>query len=160
MTMTRRFAALIALAGLFAVAQPAPAHDFTKGALTIDHPIVAPIKPPRQVTAGYFTIINKGGADRLLSASSPSAKTVEIHTHRKGEGGMMRMEMVKGGVKVPAKGKVAFKPGGLHLMLFGVSQEIKEGDPITVTLVFEKAGAVEVVAMGEMPSLSGSGHKH
>jgi periplasmic copper chaperone A len=158
MTMSRRFAVLVALAGLIAIA--APAHDFTKGALTIDHPIVSPIKPPRQVTAGYFTIINTGGADRLLSASSPNAKAVEIHTHRKGQGGMMRMEMVKGGVAVPAKGKVTFKPGGLHLMLFGVTGEIKEGDAVPVTLVFQKAGAIEVVAMGETPTLGGGGHKH
>lgn len=149
------FAALSMLAAPVALA-----HDYTKGALTIDHPIVSPVNPPRTVTAGYFTIKNTGGRDRLVSASSPAAKTVEIHTHRKGQGGMMRMEMLKNGVVVPAKGKVAFKPGGLHLMLFGVSAAIKDGDAVPMTLVFEKAGAIEVVAMGEQPSLSGAGHQH
>jgi copper(I)-binding protein len=151
--------ALIA-AFVLLIAPTAGAHDYTKGALTIDHPIVAPINPPRTVTAGYFTIRNNGGRDRLVSASSPAAKTVEIHTHRKGKGGMMRMEMVKTGVDVAAKGEVAFKPGGLHLMLFGVSAAIKAGDAVPMTLVFEKAGAIEVMAMGEQPSLSGAGHKH
>lgn len=149
------FAALV-----LAIAPAASAHDYTKGALTIDHPIVSPINPPRTVTAGYFTIQNKGGRDRLVSASSPMAKSVEIHTHRKGANGMMRMEMLKQGVVVPAKGEVAFKPGGLHLMMFGVSAAIKEGDAVLVTLVFEKAGPIDVMAMGEQPSLSGAGHKH
>jgi periplasmic copper chaperone A len=156
----KTFLGALVAAFVLAFAPVAAAHDYTKGALTIDHPIVSPINPPRTVTAGYFTIRNKGGRDRLISASSPMAKSVEIHTHRKGQGGMMRMEMVKAGVVVPAKGEVAFKPGGLHLMLFGVSAAIKEGDAIPVTLVFEKAGAIEVMAMGEQPSLSGAGHKH
>jgi periplasmic copper chaperone A len=151
--------ALVA-AFLLAFAPGAIAHDYTKGALTIDHPIVAPINPPRTVTAGYFTIRNAGARDRLVSASSPMAKAVEIHTHRKGPGGVMRMEMLKKGVVVPAKAEVAFKPGGLHLMLFGVNAAIKDGDAVPVTLVFEKAGAMNVMAMGEQPSLSGAGHKH
>ena len=43
-------------------------------------------------------------------------------------------------VDVPARGQVSFKPGGLHVMLIGLRQELKPGDKFPVTLRFEKAG--------------------
>ena len=41
---------------------------------------------------------------------------------------------------MPARGQVSFKPGGLHVMLIGLRQELKPGDKFAVTLRFEKAG--------------------
>jgi hypothetical protein len=70
------------------------------------------------------------------------------------------MRKVEGGVAGPRGKKVAFKPGGLHLMFIGLNKAVAEGDAVEVTLTFEKAGKVTVMAMGEKPGAHGGGHAH
>ena len=81
-------------------------------------------------------------ADRLVSASSPAARTTELHTHIR-EGDVMRMRGVPG-IEVPAGQAVTLQPGGLHLMLIGLTQPLNRGETVPVTLVFERAGPVQV----------------
>lgn len=103
----------------------------------------ATAKPPiegQTTGVGYLTIRNTGAvADRLLSATSAGATSIELHTHRD-VGGMKRMEKVDS-VDVPAGAAVVFQPGGLHLMVFGYAAT---GPELPVTLTFEKAGEVSV----------------
>jgi hypothetical protein len=112
------------------------------GALSIAAARVRPPPGGRDVTAGYLTITSTGGADRLIAASSPEAASIELHTHTHA-GGMMRMEKVEA-VEIPAGGTVRFEPGGLHLMLFGVSAAASGAGPVPVTLRFESGGEVTV----------------
>ena len=128
------FAALLALAAL-----PASA----AGALSIKGAWARPTPPGIEVGAGYFEIDNGGAADRLLRASSPRARRVEFHESRT-EGGIARMRELAT-VAVPAATRVAFAPGGLHLMLVGLGAPLLAGDHVPVTLVFEHAGPREVV---------------
>ena len=100
--------------------------------------IVAPLKG-RDVTAGYFIIQNNGSDVRLVSASSPIAAEVEIHTHSMSDGVMQMREV--DGVDLSAGESVTFEPGGLHLMMFGFSRT--EGQTETpVTLEFEGGESV------------------
>ncbi|WP_173932533.1 DUF1775 domain-containing protein [Chelativorans sp. Marseille-P2723] len=100
---------------------------------------------PGQPTAGaYMTIENYGQeADRLVSAASPAAGKVEIHTMEVVDD-VMVMRPVEGGLEIPANGSVALEPGGLHLMLMDVAEPFVEGGEVPVTLVFEKTGEVEL----------------
>ena len=50
------------------------------------------------------------------------------------------------GIDIPASGMAELKPGGYHVMLMNVKREIKVGETIEVTLVFEKAGEIKVKA--------------
>lgn len=101
----------------------------------------------QSVGAGFLTLRNPGDtADRLVSASSPAAAKVELHTHSN-EGGVMKMRAVEGGLDLPAKGSVTLAPGGYHLMLMGLKAPLAEGQHVPVTLVFEKAGPVETMLM-------------
>jgi hypothetical protein len=65
------------------------------------------------------------------------------------EGSVMRMRRVEDGVQVPSGGQVEFKPGGYHVMLFGVRDPLEVGEEFPMTLTFEKAGTVEVTVMVE-----------
>ena len=95
---------------------------------------------PNRPTAGYLSLKNTGdAADRLISASSPAFKTIEIHESRM-EDGVMKMEPVTG-VSIDAGATAVLEPGGYHLMMFGGSG-LKEGDTVEVTMVFETAGSV------------------
>jgi hypothetical protein len=38
------------------------------------------------------------------------------------------------------------KPGGHHIMLLGLRRDLKPGDTVKVTLVFEKAGPMSIEA--------------
>lgn len=101
---------------------------------------------------GAFMVIQNGGAeaDRLLSASSDVAETVEVH-EMKMENDVMVMREVEGGIEIPARGKVELKPGGYHVMLINLKQELKPGEKVTITLNFEKAGAITVQAEVKAP---------
>ena len=98
-------------------------------------------------TGGAFMTItnNSGAADRLLGATTPAAKMVEIH-ETIDDNGVMKMRPVTGGFEIPAGGKLELLPGGKHIMLMGLTTPLKEGDEVEVTLTFEKAGAITVKA--------------
>jgi periplasmic copper chaperone A len=109
---------------------------------------------------GAFMEITNGGksADHLMSAASPIAARVEIHTTKMTDG-VMRMVQVKEGVSLAAGETVVFKPGSFHVMLMGLNETLSEGKMFPVTLTFEKAGSVEV--MIHVQSAGGMGNmKH
>jgi copper(I)-binding protein len=95
--------------------------------------------------AVYVTLTNPGAvADALVSASSDAAKAVELH-EVKHEGGVMKMRPVSN-IPVPAHGKTELKPGGYHIMLVGLTRDLKPGEQVSVTLKFERGGEVRVDA--------------
>lgn len=94
--------------------------------------------------AAYMNIMNHGAAaDRLVAVKTDVAGRAEIHTHIM-DGDVMRMRRVEGGVEIPLHGEVAFKPGGHHVMLFGLKAKLGEGDSFPLTLVFERGGEMTV----------------
>ncbi|EME70915.1 hypothetical protein H261_05884 [Paramagnetospirillum caucaseum] len=105
--------------------------------------------------AAFMTINNHGGADRLLSAEAGISKSVELHTHVK-DGDIYRMRKVES-LAVPEHGSVALKPGGDHIMFIGLNAPVKEGATVPVTLVFEKAGKVQVQVPVQAPGAMAPG---
>jgi copper(I)-binding protein len=121
--------------------------------------------------AAYMTIQNTGAAaDALIGASSPAAKTVQVHETYVIESPMPSASDAMGApespnpsasgtmggevmgmrpiarLEVPAGGTVELKPGGYHIMLMELTTELKAGDKVEITLKFEKAGDVKVTA--------------
>ncbi len=120
----------------------ATAHEFTLGSLTIGHPYARPTVPGQAVGGGFMSVANKGPDDRLLSATSSVAKSVELHTMSM-DGDVMRMRQVDD-IALPAGKTVDLKPGAFHLMFMGLKAPLKAGDKLPVTLKFAKAGQIEV----------------
>lgn len=158
-------------AALFALAAPASAHEHDHGAHHATAQSIAITRAwaretaPGQVNGGGFLTItnNADQADRLVSASSPAAPTVQLHTMNM-DGGIMRMRELPDGLAVPAKGVVELKPGGLHIMFIGLKAPFKPGQTVKLTLRFEKAGAVNVSLpvkpVGAMSGGMDMGHDH
>jgi hypothetical protein len=94
-------------------------------------------------SAVYFIIKNPGVEDTLLNATSNAAINVELHMSKMGSDGTMMMEP-QSSVPIPAKGEVEFKPGGLHIMLIGLNNNLNIGDVIQVTLNFQNAGEIQL----------------
>ncbi len=91
----------------------------------------------------YVTLINNGSSsDSLLSAATPVADQVQFHTASE-ENGVSRMREMRT-VDVTPGARVTFSPGGLHIMMVGLKQPLKEGQTFPLTLTFEKAGKIDV----------------
>lgn len=134
----------IALALVATLAVPAFAQDTRKGSITAADAWSRATAPRASVGAGYVTIRNSGTQpDRLISATSPRAARVEIHTMSL-DNGIMRMRQLSNGLEVPAGGEALLAPGGNHIMLIGLKAPLKEGERVPATLRFARAGTIKV----------------
>jgi copper(I)-binding protein len=99
---------------------------------------------PNRPGAAFLTIKNLGqGDDQLIAARAPSAARAELHSSGM-EGGVMKMRKVEA-VPVPSGAVAELKPGGFHIMLFGLAKPLTEGEEFPLTLTFEKAGDIALV---------------
>ena len=66
------------------------------------------------------------------------------------EGDVMQMHPVEA-VPLRAGAKATFKPGGLHIMLIGVKQDLKIGEEIEITLHFKNSGDIKIPVLVREP---------
>ena len=139
------------------------AQTFKVGTLVIEAPWARATPGGAQVGGGYMKITNTGKeADRLVGGSLPIAGEVEVHEMTMA-GDVMKMRRLPDGLEIKPGATVELKPGGNHLMFTGLRGALKAGQAIKGTLVFQKAGTVEVeyrVAPIGAPSRGGGGHSH
>jgi copper(I)-binding protein len=139
--MKNMLLAAIAATSLFA--QPALAHEYKLGDLVIDHPVTYETAQNALAAGGYLTITNNGTEpDRLLAAESGFDQTMlHLSETKDGIASMTHMSAVD----IPAGETVVFMPGGLHVMFMGLGGDaLTAGEKIPATLVFEKAGRIDV----------------
>lgn len=129
---------------IFARVGPAPAIGSVKaGDLMISRAIILAVQPVGVEVAAYLAIDNSGPEDRLLGISCTCADTVELHA-MVGEGAGRRMEK-RWPLVLSAGTRTEVKPGSpMHLMLVSSRHPITLGQPVSMTLRFERAGAIEV----------------
>lgn len=89
----------------------------------------------RQTSTGAFMRITAHDDARLVDASSPQARRVEIH-EMKIDNGIMKMRPVDS-VPLPAGQAVELKSGGYHLMLVDLKAPLKTGASVPITLIIE-----------------------
>ena len=152
-----KLTSIFAFAGALLLCASAAAHDYRAGDLHIEHPYARTTVSGQPGGAAYLTIENKGKvADQLIGATSPIAKSVQMHTMTM-EGDVMKMREAEHIVLQPSA-KIVMKPGdGYHLMLIGLKRELKAGDKFPMTLKFEKAGNLEISVQIEE---AGVRHEH
>ena len=129
--------------------------DSPAPALTLRDPLVGVDYDP---TGAYMVIHNAGGADTLLSASTPAAASVQLQlfapvdttTSVVASGGVVA---TIGGLltdvdqlDIPGFGDLRLQPGTAQLLLKGLVSPLTVGQQISITLQFKKAGAITVDA--------------
>ncbi|MGI9216008.1 MAG: copper chaperone PCu(A)C [Hydrogenophaga sp.] len=123
-----------------------------------------------QKASGAFMRLTPSANARLVSAQSPVAGVVEIHEMAM-ENDVMKMRQVPG-LDLAAGRTLELKPGGYHVMLLDLKQQLKAGESVPITLVFEDGAKkrftqeiqAPVTALGggnaPMPMKPGMEHKH
>lgn len=115
--------------------------------VTVDAPWVRATVPAQKATGAFMTIKAKE-AVALVEARSPAANIVEIH-EMKAENGVMKMRAIDR-LPVASDSPGILKPGGHHIMLIDLKAQVKEGENVPITLVFEdknkKRSTLEVQA--------------
>ena len=101
--------------------------------------------PAAKAGAAFMVLHNTGSEDdRLIAASSDASKLTQLHTHIDDGNGVMKMTHVHEGFVIKAFEKLLLERGGNHVMLMGLTDSLDQGETISVTLTFEKAGDMVV----------------
>lgn len=144
-----------------------PSFEIKAGDLVIEAPWTRATPGGAKVGGGYVKITNKGSApDRLIGGSLPLAGSVEVHEMSMANN-VMQMRRIDG-LEIKPGQSVELKPGGYHLMFMELKDALTAGQTLKGTLVFEKAGTVQVEFLvapigaasrdAKMPAKSGHGH--
>lgn len=156
--MMRQWAVLFCMAAsILSLHTLAVAAEYKVGNVSVVNPYSRATPEGAMTGAGYMNIKNSGEEDdRLISASCGCASKAEVH-EMSNNNNIMSMRHMTEGLIIPAKGEVALKPGGYHIMFMGLKNSFVADGTVKATLTFEKAG--EVIISLKVMNLRGSKNK-
>lgn len=147
------------LAVLFAtlVALSAACSNGGGDAITVGDPYVKAM-PAGEMSAAFATLSNNTSSDiQVTAASSDAAEKTELHEMAM-DGSAMVMREVES-ITIPANGSVQLEPGGLHVMLIGLTEALEPGAEITIILTLSTGDDITVTAVArDMPNAQESYH--
>ncbi|PZU08381.1 MAG: copper chaperone PCu(A)C [Sphingobium sp.] len=138
-------AALIAPLALNACGDPAPSY--------IDQAWVRLSPNKNMPSAGYFVAHGGDAGAQIRGVITDYALKVEMH-ESVSKNGVMSMKQIDS-VDVPAKGEVAFAPGGKHLMLWGVNDTAIGRGKMQLTFLMANGDRLLVDAVIRKPEAAG-----
>jgi periplasmic copper chaperone A len=118
------------------------------------------------MTAVFGTLANAGERDvQIVGAESSAAAHVEIHEIAAGANGSNVMRPKAGGITIPPGGTHELAPGGDHLMLMDLTEPLRPGADVAVTITFEDGSTMPITAQvrdfaGGNEEYSPGGHDH
>ncbi len=99
--------------------------------------------PGASTAAVYLTLSNSSPeADTLVGISTDAAGMAMLHQTTIKDG-VAKMAMSHD-ISISGGGRLELSPGGAHIMLEGLKAPLKQGETLTLTLKFKKAGDVTV----------------
>jgi copper(I)-binding protein len=163
--MTLRRPALVALA-LLALAVPVSCGSGSgsssagaSGVLRLRNVRVDRPALPEQAAVRLVVDNGTATADELVRVTSPDATGADVHRSTIDAEGRDVMKPVER-LAIPARSEVTFEPGGLHVMLTGITRDLEVGDTVEVTFTFEHAGRRTATAEVVEPGTDPSEHEH
>lgn len=125
--------------------------------VNVDGAYVRAVPPGQMNSAAFMQLGNNDNQDlSLIAATSDAAKNVELHTHTQ-DNGVMRMRQISE-IKLPSKQQVTLQPGGMHIMMIGLTRNLIVGENISLSLTFSDGSqqSLQVPVKEVMPM---GGHK-
>lgn len=99
------------------------------------------------MTAGFGILSNPTDDEiTVVSARTEAAARVELHETVSDSSGGTTMREVRGGLVIPAGGTLELAPGGVHLMLMGLTAPVEAGQEVQFTLTFSDESAMSFTA--------------
>ena len=92
---------------------------------------------PTQKSTGAFVTFTSRENAKVVAASSPIARVVELHESRH-EKGVMQMRALDA-IELPAGKAVDLRPGGRHVMLMGLAKPVAQGEAVPLVFTIEDA---------------------
>lgn len=124
--------AIVVLAACVALCGAAEAHSYTQKRVEIVHPWTQPAAKGETVVVSMLLRNLAKRADRLIGVRSAFGASATI------------VGAPQGKLAIPAKGEIALKRDGPHVEIANIAKTLDPYDGFALTLVFEKAGAIEV----------------
>ncbi len=133
--------------------------------VSVEDPWVRGTVPQQRATGAFMQLTAETDA-RLVAAESPVAGLVEIHEMAM-ENDVMKMRRIPG-IDLPAGQTMELKPGGYHVMLLDLKEQMVGGAVVPITLIFETSAGerytreieAPVVALGAARQGMGGGQPH
>lgn len=142
---------ILALAASLLLAGPVLAHEVTVGDLEIIHANIPQPAASAKAAGGFMAITNKGTeTERLVGVEADFAAKAETHESRVDDNGVGTMQHVDT-IEIPPGQTVNLEHGGYHIMFMGLKDSLTEGEMLKATLIFERAGRVEIEFMVDPP---------
>jgi copper(I)-binding protein len=153
---------ILALLAAIFLSGPALAHGLTVGDLEIIHPHIPQPAASAKAAGGFMAITNNGTeTERLIGVESDIAMKSETHESKVDASGVGTMTHVDA-IEIPPGETVNLEHGGYHVMFMGLKGTLTEGEMHKATLIFERAGRIEIEFMIDPPTGMGemdhSGH--
>lgn len=127
------------------------------GDIEVHQPWVRPTSQGENA-AVYLTLHNHASKSyELIGASSNAADVIEMH-EGKMENDVMQMNMISS-LTIAADEEINFTPGGLHIMLVNIKQELILGEHIGIILHFKNHEDI-VAEVSVEDTFPDEGHDH
>lgn len=127
---------LVSLVALLTLPAAAVAWTPVADLIQVEDPYVRAVPPGQPNSAAFLSLRNSDDQPHeILYARSPAAAVVELHTHIN-NGGLLKMRRIPA-IELPPGKVTRLAPGGLHIMLIKLHKELKPGDEVRLTLVFD-----------------------
>ena len=147
---------ILALLAALTLSAPVFAHEITAGDLQIIHPHIPQPPASAKAAGGFMAIVNSGTeADRLIGVESGIAAKSEVHESRVDANGVGTMTHIEA-LDLPPGETVSLEHGGYHIMFMGLTAPLTEGEMHKATLIFERAGRVEIEFQIDPPTGQGA----
>lgn len=139
----KTISARLCLLLLLGIAPTVAAHSYKLGEIQVGHIWARATAEGAKAASVYVPLLNQGKTeDKLISVSTPVATSTALHESRVKDGISSMHDITE--LPLPPGQPVALRPGGKHIMLMGMKQQLKEGDQFPLTLTFAQAGSVTV----------------
>ena len=110
------------------------------------------------MTGMFMEITNPTSTDVTLIGGTSDSGMVEIHETVMSDDGM-QMQEIDGGIDIASGETVLLQPGGFHVMVMGLNEDVLAGDELKVDLEFEGHPNISVTATAK-PSEAGDEEYH
>ena len=115
----------------------------TQENLSIENAYIKQTPPNAKTTAIFLTIKNDSDKDIfLLKTKTNLSEISELHTHTNENGKMIMKEVPN--IEIKAHSSTELKPGGLHIMIFDIKNQIDENTQTDLTLYFDNNQSIEL----------------